>query len=157
MEADGDRIGDSTAALAWPEVPGKLVVIGAGYIGLELGTAYRKLGAEVTVPSQDTDTIVTEFGIAELRGRGAWHERPEPNLATLLDLVALGTVADVVRLDRVNRVLDASLAMEAITFESSDHQEAVKSFLEKRPAAFTLSAATDLPEFYPWWDERPFR
>jgi single-stranded-DNA-specific exonuclease len=44
---------------------------------------------------------------AELRARGAWRERPEPNLATLLDLVALGTVADVVRLDRVNRVLVA--------------------------------------------------
>jgi single-stranded-DNA-specific exonuclease len=44
---------------------------------------------------------------AELRARGAWRERPEPNLATLLDLVALGTVADVVRLDRVNRALVA--------------------------------------------------
>jgi single-stranded-DNA-specific exonuclease len=44
---------------------------------------------------------------AELRARGAWREREEPNLATLLDLVALGTVADVVRLDRVNRALVA--------------------------------------------------
>ena len=44
---------------------------------------------------------------AELRERGTWRERPEPNLATLLDLVALGTVADVVRLDRVNRALVA--------------------------------------------------
>ena len=44
---------------------------------------------------------------AELRERGAWRERPEPNLAALLDLVALGTVADVVRLDRVNRTLVA--------------------------------------------------
>ena len=46
---DGDRIGDSTAALAWPEVPEKLVVIGAGYIGLELGSVWSRLGAEVTV------------------------------------------------------------------------------------------------------------
>ena len=44
---------------------------------------------------------------AELRERGAWRERSEPNLAALLDLVALGTVADVVRLDRVNRTLVA--------------------------------------------------
>jgi len=36
---------------------------------------------------------------AELRERGHFAERPEPNLANLLDLVALGTVADVVRLD----------------------------------------------------------
>jgi single-stranded-DNA-specific exonuclease len=41
----------------------------------------------------------------ELRRRGAFADRAEPNLAALLDLVALGTVADVVRLDRNNRVL----------------------------------------------------
>ena len=38
--------------------------------------------------------------------------------------------------DRVNRVLDASLAMEAITFETSDHREAVRAFLEKREPVF---------------------
>jgi single-stranded-DNA-specific exonuclease len=42
---------------------------------------------------------------AALRRRGAFADRPEPNLADLLDLVALGTVADVVRLDHNNRVL----------------------------------------------------
>ena len=42
---------------------------------------------------------------AELRGRGAYAGKPEPNLAALLDLVALGTVADVVRLDDNNRLL----------------------------------------------------
>ena len=44
---------------------------------------------------------------AELRRRGAFASRPEPNLAELLDLVALGTVADVVRLDSNNRILVA--------------------------------------------------
>ena len=42
---------------------------------------------------------------AELRQRGYFHDRPEPNFADLLDLVALGTVADVVKLDRNNRIL----------------------------------------------------
>jgi single-stranded-DNA-specific exonuclease len=42
---------------------------------------------------------------AELRRRGAFAARAEPNLADLLDLVALGTVADVVKLDHNNRVL----------------------------------------------------
>ena len=42
---------------------------------------------------------------AELRRRGAFAARPEPKLAELLDLVALGTVADVVKLDRNNRIL----------------------------------------------------
>ncbi|MCF8175547.1 MAG: single-stranded-DNA-specific exonuclease RecJ [Burkholderiaceae bacterium] len=44
---------------------------------------------------------------AELRRRGAYAELAEPNLAALLDLVALGTVADVVPLDRNNRILVA--------------------------------------------------
>jgi len=42
---------------------------------------------------------------AELRERGFFTDRPEPNFADLLDLVALGTVADVVKLDRNNRIL----------------------------------------------------
>ena len=44
---------------------------------------------------------------AELRRRGHFAARPEPNLGDLLDLVALGTVADVVALDRNNRILVA--------------------------------------------------
>lgn len=42
---------------------------------------------------------------AELRTRGFFADKPEPNFANLLDLVALGTVADVVKLDRNNRIL----------------------------------------------------
>lgn len=42
---------------------------------------------------------------AELRERGVFSERPEPKLGDLLDLVALGTVADVVKLDHNNRIL----------------------------------------------------
>ena len=46
---DQKRIVDSTGALVLPEVPGHLVVIGAGVIGLELGSVWRRLGAQVTV------------------------------------------------------------------------------------------------------------
>lgn len=49
VELDGDRIGSSTEALSYPSVPQHLVVIGAGYIGLELGSVWRRLGAKVTV------------------------------------------------------------------------------------------------------------
>lgn len=49
VPTDGDRIGTSTEALAYPEVPGRLVVIGAGAIGLELGSVWARLGAKVTV------------------------------------------------------------------------------------------------------------
>lgn len=43
------RIMDSTGALALPDVPKTLLVIGGGYIGLELGTVYASLGSRVTV------------------------------------------------------------------------------------------------------------
>jgi dihydrolipoamide dehydrogenase len=46
---DQERIVDSTGALELPEVPKRLVVIGGGVIGLELGSVWRRLGAEVTV------------------------------------------------------------------------------------------------------------
>lgn len=49
VSVDGDRIGTSTEALSFPEVPGHLVVIGGGYIGLELGSVWNRLGAKVTV------------------------------------------------------------------------------------------------------------
>ncbi len=49
VAVDGDRIGTSTEALAYAEVPEHLVVIGAGYIGLELGSVWRRLGSKVTV------------------------------------------------------------------------------------------------------------
>ena len=43
------KIIDSTGALSLPAIPKKLIVIGAGVIGLELGSVWRRLGAEVTV------------------------------------------------------------------------------------------------------------
>jgi dihydrolipoamide dehydrogenase len=49
VTVDQKRIVDSTGALSLPEVPKSLVVIGAGIIGLELGSVWRRLGAQVTV------------------------------------------------------------------------------------------------------------
>jgi dihydrolipoamide dehydrogenase len=46
---DGKRVIDSTGALALTTVPKRMVVVGGGYIGLELGTVYAKLGTKVTV------------------------------------------------------------------------------------------------------------
>src|SRR4030095_11242884 len=42
-------IGTSTEALSYPEIPRHLIVVGGGYIGLELGSVWRRLGAKVTV------------------------------------------------------------------------------------------------------------
>jgi len=49
VTVDNKRILDSTGALSLPEVPGSMIVIGAGIIGLELGSVWRRLGAQVTV------------------------------------------------------------------------------------------------------------
>jgi dihydrolipoamide dehydrogenase len=49
IELDKDRIITSTEALKLPEIPKHLVVIGGGVIGLELGSVYKRLGAEVSV------------------------------------------------------------------------------------------------------------
>lgn len=49
-----DRIVDSSGALAWTDVPRRLGIIGAGVIGLELGSVWRRLGAEVTLLEAQT-------------------------------------------------------------------------------------------------------
>jgi pyruvate/2-oxoglutarate dehydrogenase complex dihydrolipoamide dehydrogenase (E3) component len=49
VEPDGELVVTSTEALSFEKVPEHLVVVGAGYIGLELGSVWRRLGAQVTV------------------------------------------------------------------------------------------------------------
>lgn len=68
-KTDGEYIVDSTGALEFPEVPKRLGVIGAGVIGLELGSVWRRLGSDVVVfealpeflPTADKD-IAKEAG-----------------------------------------------------------------------------------------------
>jgi dihydrolipoamide dehydrogenase len=68
VTVDNKRIVDSTGALSLPDVPKSLIVVGAGVIGLELGSVWKRLGAEVTVveyldriiPGTDTE-VATAF------------------------------------------------------------------------------------------------
>ena len=73
IEIDEQRIVSSTGALALPEVPRRLVVIGGGYIGLEMGSVWRRLGSEVTVV-EFLDRIVPamdrEIGASLMRALG---------------------------------------------------------------------------------------
>src|SRR5262249_31041947 len=48
FKCDGERLVDSTGALDFTSVPQRFVVIGGGYIGIEIGTLYAKLGSKVT-------------------------------------------------------------------------------------------------------------
>ena len=49
VDNEAGLVVDSTGALALPKIPKKMIVVGAGVIGLELGSVYKRLGAEVTV------------------------------------------------------------------------------------------------------------
>jgi dihydrolipoamide dehydrogenase len=72
----GDRVGTSTEALSWPAVPKHLVVIGAGVIGLELGSVWARLGAKVTVleympkllPTMEPDVGKTALKLFQKQG-----------------------------------------------------------------------------------------
>jgi dihydrolipoamide dehydrogenase len=65
LSLDSPRVMDSSAALDLPDVPRSLLVVGGGYIGLELGTVYAALGSKVTVvemtggllPGADRDLV----------------------------------------------------------------------------------------------------
>ena len=65
LNLESPRLMDSTSALDLPDVPGSLLVIGGGYIGLELGSVYAALGSKVTVvemtsgllPGADRDLV----------------------------------------------------------------------------------------------------
>src|SRR5947207_13995516 len=74
----GDVI-SSTEALSLPELPQRLAVIGAGYIGLELGTAFRKLGAAVTV-IEAADKILPRYDEALTRPVRRWLQRAKVEL-----------------------------------------------------------------------------
>lgn len=76
VDNDGGIVVDSTGALELPKIPKKLAVIGAGVIGLELGSVYARLGTEVTVveymdfitPGMDADVQRTFKKLLEKQG-----------------------------------------------------------------------------------------
>ncbi|HET7482005.1 MAG TPA: dihydrolipoyl dehydrogenase [Actinomycetota bacterium] len=76
IEADGDKVHNSTHALAADDVPSSVVIVGGNYIGLEFASVYRSLGAEVTVvemldriaPAEDSDISEALWKLLQRRG-----------------------------------------------------------------------------------------
>lgn len=82
--------------------------------------------------------------------------------------IADNTAAVSIALNRqlMWRMLGADHPMESHKIESkyiywtgkrADVQEGINAFLEKRKPNFTMKVSSDMPEFFPWWEERPFK
>lgn len=115
VSIDNARILDSTGALSLPEVPKHLVVIGAGVIGLELGSVWRRLGSEVTVveyldricPGLDGETAKTlqrtlgKQGMSLKLGTKVIGAKPGKSGVSLTLEPAAGGAAEVLEADYV--------------------------------------------------------
>lgn len=112
---DQQVVVDSTGALELPEVPKKLIVIGGGVIGLELGSVWRRLGAEVTVvefldqllPGMDMDVrkeaakIFKKQGMALKLGTKVTGVEVKGKAASVTVEPAAGGAAEVLEADVV--------------------------------------------------------
>jgi len=162
----GKRIVDSTGALDLTEVPKKLVVVGGGVIGLEMGSVWRRLGAEVTVvefldtitPGMDKEItqaflkILKKQGIKFLLNTKVTGSKVEGNGVKLtLEPSAGGEAtnfdADVVLVSTGRRPFTKNIGLEALGIETDkigrikvDHH-----FQTKVPSVFAIGDAIDGP------------
>jgi len=137
IEIDERRIVSSTGALALDQVPGRLVVIGGGYIGLELGSVWQRLGAKVTVvevldhivPSMDRELgtalqrVLARSGIEfKLATKVAGVQTGQDDLTLELEgAERLSLAADVVMVSVGRRPWTEGLGLEAIGVARDEH------------------------------------
>ncbi|MFM8753873.1 MAG: dihydrolipoyl dehydrogenase [Phenylobacterium sp.] len=133
VAVDGERIVDSTGALSLTEVPRTMIVIGAGIIGLELGSVWRRLGAEVTVieyldricPGMDAEVakafqrILTKQGVSFKLGSKVTGAKAGKSRVDLTVEPAAGGAAETLSADRVllaigRRPYTAGLGLETV-------------------------------------------
>ena len=95
---DGDRVGDSTTALSYSKVPKSLVVIGAGAVGLELGTVWRRLGAEVTV-LEYLDTILPGLDSDIVKQAARYFKRQKLHIRTGVRVQSVAVENEQVRIE----------------------------------------------------------
>jgi dihydrolipoamide dehydrogenase len=127
LKLDSPRVMDSTAALDLTEIPKTLLVIGGGYIGLELGTVYAALGSKVSVvemtggllPGADRDLVVP------------LHKR----LEKMLHAILLNTI--------VSKLREESDGIH-VTFSGSEVKEPEKVF-EKVLVSVGRKANSEIP------------
>ncbi|HLU67347.1 MAG TPA: dihydrolipoyl dehydrogenase, partial [Kofleriaceae bacterium] len=131
FEVDQKRVVDSTGALALERVPKRMVVIGGGYIGLELGTVYAKLGCKVTVvealdsilAGMDKDCVrvvaqkLKKMGVEVMLGARAkgWKDAGDRAVVTVETKGGEATIdADVILVSVGRRPNSENLGLEAL-------------------------------------------
>lgn len=136
VDNDGGVIVDSTGALALPKVPKSMIVIGAGVIGLELGSVYSRLGTKVTVieyldhitPGMDTEVqrtfqrILSKQGLEFVLGAAVQEARAAKGKASVTyklrkDDSEATLEADCVLVATGRRPFTAGLGLEALGVE----------------------------------------
>jgi dihydrolipoamide dehydrogenase len=112
ISIDSPRVLDSTTALELPDVPARLLVVGGGYIGLELGTVYAALGSKVTVVEM-TDGLLP----------GA-----DRDLAAVV-AKRMETTAEAILLEtKVTSVKDEKNGLISVTFDGKNAPKGAQSF-----------------------------
>jgi dihydrolipoamide dehydrogenase len=157
IDIDEKRIVSSTGALVLPKVPAKLLVVGAGVIGLELGSVWRRLGSQVQVvefldrilPGMDLDVaksfqrILQKQGIAfKLSSKVTAIDSSGPTLKASVEPAAGGTAETVeadVALIAIGRVpYTEGLGLEAVGVKLDD----------RKRIAIDAHFATSVPGIY---------
>jgi dihydrolipoamide dehydrogenase len=160
---DGSRVVSSTEALALEAVPGRLGVVGGGYIGLELGSVWQRLGAKVTVLEMLPDIATALDGqvgrrlLRVLKKQGI-EIRLETRVASarvegeevVVDTEA-GGKAETLRFDRLlvsvgRRPLTTGLGLEALGIETVPPTGFVRVDAALRTRIPTVYAIGDLVE-----------
>jgi dihydrolipoamide dehydrogenase len=144
VEIDEEVIVSSTGALALPKVPKHLVVIGAGVIGLELGTMWRRLGAEVTVVefldrilpfndgevSKQMQRLLTRQGLAFKLGTKVTKVVKKGGQATLTVEAATGGTAEEIKADVVLVAIGRRPYTEGLGLEKAGVQINPRGFVQ---------------------------
>ena len=141
VDVDEKRIVTSTGALELDKVPEHLVVIGAGVIGLELGSVWRRLGARVTVvefldrilPGMDTELataarrILTKQGMTFRLGAKVTGARTTANGVTVTMEPVKGGAAETIEADIVLLAIGRRPYLEGIDGVAQDERGRIRT------------------------------
>jgi dihydrolipoamide dehydrogenase len=162
---DGTDVVSSTEALCFPSVPKQLVVVGAGYIGLELGSVWSRLGAKVTVveflphilPLNDKEVATTLYKSLQRQGlefhlgaKVTGLKKKGSQLVLLADREGkqVEFPADKVLVSIGRRAVTRDLGLEQVGVELEPHTGRVnvdEGFQTKVPGIYAIGDLIDGP------------